>query len=173
MRIESARVEGRELILSVPLADARRFAYKFKPGEYDLKLSSKKRSLDANGMAWAILHDIAGAVRLPPNEVYREAIRNVGGISEVLMIKKEAVDQFTESFIRGHIGRQVEAHPNANPDYVTLIVTYGSSDYNTAQMSRLIDVLKEDAHALGLTLPEDEKIESLLREWEERYEKTH
>lgn len=160
------RIEGGELILSVPLNEARRIAYKFKPGEYELKRSCKKRSLDANGMAWALIHQIAEAVRIAPNEVYREAIRNIGGVSEVVMIKREAVDQFVEAFCKDHIGRQVQVMPNANREYMTLIVSYGSSDYNTAQMSRLLDALIEDARSLGITIPDDERISSLLEEWD-------
>lgn len=166
MRINALRIEGGELILSIPLNEARQIAYKFKPGEYELKRSYKKRSLDANGMAWALIHQIAEAVRIAPNEVYREAIRNIGGVSEVVMIKREAVDQFVEAFCKDHIGRQVQAMPNANREYMTLIVSYGSSDYNTAQMSRLLDALIEDARSLGITIPDDERIDSLLEEWD-------
>lgn len=171
MRINGARVEGGELILSVPISEARKLAYKFKPGEYELKQVRKKRSLDANGMAWALIHQIAAEVKISPEEVYREAVRSIGGVSEVIMIKREAVEQFKEAFCKEHIGRHVNVMPNANREYMTLIVSYGSSDYDTRQMGALIDALIEDARSLGIETPEDSRINSLLDEWEARHEK--
>ena len=168
MRINGVRIEGGELILSVPLAEARKIAYKFKPGEYEIKRTYKKRSLDANGMAWALIHQIAAVVEISPEEVYREAIRNIGGVSEVIIIKREAAEQFKEAFCKDHIGRQVQAMPNANREYMTMIVSYGSSDYDTVQMGRLLDNLIEDARSLHIPLPDDERINSLLEEWGKR-----
>lgn len=165
MRIDSARYENGELILKTSSPEARRLAYKFRTGEYELKASRKKRSLDANALAWALIHEIAAEVRLPPEEVYREAIRDIGGVSEVVCIRKEAAEKFRRLFISGHIGRQVSEQESKLPGCVTLICTYGSSDYDSRQMSVLIDNLLQDARALGLSTPEDERIQTLLEEW--------
>lgn len=36
MRIDSAKMQGGELVLTASVPDARRFVYGFKPGEYDI-----------------------------------------------------------------------------------------------------------------------------------------
>ena len=166
MRIDSARYENGELILTTSSPEARRLAYKFRAGEYELKASRKKRSLDANALAWALIHEIAGVVRMEPEEIYREAIRNIGGVSEVVCVKAEAAEKFKKLFIAGHIGRQVTEQPSKLQGCVTLICTYGSSDYDTKQMSTLIDNLIQDARAVGIKTPEDERIEQLIEEWD-------
>lgn len=165
MKIDAARYEGGELILKTGSPEARKLVYKFRAGEYDIKAVRKKRSLDANAMAWALIHQIAAEVKLSPEEVYREAVRDIGGVSEVVCIKKEAAEKFQRLFVSGHIGRQVTELPSKLPGCVTLICTYGSSDYDVRQMSVLIDNLLQDARALGLSTPEDERINALLEEW--------
>ena len=163
MRIEAARYEGGELILKTGSPEAKKLAFKFRAGEYEIKASRKKRSLDANAMAWALIHQIAAEVQ--PEDVYREAVRDIGGVSEVVCIKKEAAEKFQRLFVSGHIGRQVTEMPSKLEGCVTLICTYGSSDYDVRQMSVLIDNLLQDARALGLSTPEDDRINALLEEW--------
>ena len=49
MQVEAVRLEGRELILTLPAPnEARKLVYKFKPGDYELTKKAKKRSKDAN-----------------------------------------------------------------------------------------------------------------------------
>ena len=167
-RIDKAKYEGGWLMLQTDSPDAKRFVYRFKAGRYELNKQTEKRSLDANGMAWALIHQIAAAANIPPIEVYREAVRNLGGVSEVICIQKKAVDKFKRLFIGDHVGRQICEMESKIPGCITLICTYGSSDYNTRQMSALIDNLIQDAKSLGIETPDDERINSLLEDWEGR-----
>lgn len=84
MKIESARIMGNDLILTASIPDARRFVYGFKPGEYEISPAKKKRSLNANAYAWKLINDIALAIRESPEDVYREALKNIPNICEVL-----------------------------------------------------------------------------------------
>lgn len=139
----------------------------------DVKQHRRKRSLDANGLAWALIHEIAAEIRDTPENVYREAVRGIGGVSEVVCIKQEAVDAWTRLFVGDHIGRQITEQPSKIPGCVTLICTYGSSDYDTRQMAHLINNLTQDARALGIVTPEDERINTLLEEWDAQTNKSH
>ena len=65
MRVEAASYADGGLVLRTSDPDARRFAYSFKPGEYELVKAKKRRSLDANAYAWTLIDKIAAAVRLP------------------------------------------------------------------------------------------------------------
>ena len=69
MRIDAARYEGGELILTTSDADARRLVYEFKPGEYELRRARKRRSLDANAYAWVLIDKLAAATGLTKTEV--------------------------------------------------------------------------------------------------------
>ena len=66
MKISNAELTPDGLKLTVPLGDARRFVYSFKPGEYEITKARKKRSLDANAYAWKLINDIALATRISP-----------------------------------------------------------------------------------------------------------
>ena len=168
MRIDDVYYLDGELRLKTADPSARKFVYQFKAGDYDIVKAKKKRSLDANALAWKLIHDIAGEVGISPEEVYRDAVRNIGGVSDVICIQEKAKDTFAKIFIGGHLGRQVEEMPSKIPGCVTLVCTYGSSDYSVQQMSQLIDNLLQDCASLGIPTPEDERINSLLEEWDKR-----
>lgn len=166
MRIEAVRIAGDELILTTRDAAARRLAYDFKPGEYELKRTRKKRSLDANAYCWELCTQIANAVNIAKEDVYRRNIREVGEYTP-LPIKAEAVEDFKRIWSGKGVGWFVDVIDDSKIDGYKLIFAYhGSSTYDTAQMSRLIDSLIQDAKAVGIeTLSEREK-SLLLGAWE-------
>lgn len=165
MRIDSVRMQGGELVLTASVPDARRFVYGFKPGEYDISPAKKKRSLNANSFAWKLINDIALAVRETPETVYREALKNVPNICEVLCVQDKAVDSMERLWTRDHIGRRVEREQSRIKGCTNLYIYYGSSDFDTRQMAMLIDGLIQDAQALGIETRPEEEIRSLLEEW--------
>ena len=168
MKIESVCYVDGELRLKTADPSARKFVYQFKAGNYDIVKAKKKRSLDANAFAWAMIHEIAGEVGIPPEEVYRDAVRNIGGVSDVICIQEKAKGSFIRVFTSGQLGRQVEEMPSKLDGCVTLVCTYGSSDYSVQQMSQFIDNLLQDCAALGIDTPEEQRINSLLEEWDKR-----
>ena len=168
MKIESACYVDGELRLKTADPSARKFVYQFKAGNYDITKAKRRRSLDANALAWKLIHDIAGEIGISPEEVYRDAVRNIGGVSDVICIKEKAKESFIRVFTAGHLGRQVEEMPSKLDGCVTLVCTYGSSDYSVQQMSQFIDNLLQDCAALGIDTPEEQRINSLLEEWDKR-----
>jgi hypothetical protein len=48
-----------------------------------------------------------------------------------------------------------------------VILYYGSSTYDTAQMSRLINNIIEECRQLGIETKSEEEVQSLLRQWGE------
>lgn len=166
MRIDGARIEGGALILNIPADEARRFVYSFKPGEYEVIRAKKKRSLDANAYAWRLINDIALAVRESPETVYRAALVDVPDICNIICIKDKAVDSMIRTWMSGHIGRRVEREPSKLPGCTNLFLHYGSSDFDTRQMSMLIDNLVHDARALDIETRPAEEVKSLLEAWE-------
>lgn len=165
MHIEAVRIAGNELILTTKDAEARRLAYDFKPGEYEIKKTRKKRSLDANAYCWYLADEIAKAVKLSKEEVYRRNIRDVG-VYTPLPIKTEAVAEFQRIWSARGVGWFADIIDDSKlPGYKLLFAYHGSSEYDTAEMARLIDSLIQDAQAVGIdTLSEREK-SLMLGEW--------
>lgn len=165
MRIDAARYEGGELILTTSDADARRLVYEFQPGEYELRQAKKRRSLDANSYAWVLIDNIAAATGLTKTEVYRNAIREIGGVSTTTSVSNAAVDEFCSIWASRGLGWQTQILYNDGA-YTILNCMYGSSVYDTQQMSRLIDQLVQDAQALGIETLPPYKLERMIQAWD-------
>ena len=136
---------------------------------YDLEVKEhrKKRSLDSNAYAWTLINKLADVMRIPPVEVYRQAIQDISGNSEIVPIKEEAVEQFKQAWSHNGIGWICRDMGKSKIlGYRNLMVYYGSSVYNTAQMSNLIDHLVQDCKALEIETLSPEKLSLLMEEWD-------
>lgn len=171
VKVDSAVWEGGFLKLHTADVDARHFAYAFTPGEYEIKAKKSLRSLDSNAYAWTLIDKLAAATGVPSSEVYRRAVRDVGGNAEIVCIKAEAAPTLRKIWESRGLGRQTEDDISKLPGCVNVILYYGSSTFDTRQMSRMIDNLIQDAKAVGIeTMPPD-KLAALLGEWEGKREK--
>ena len=128
-----------------------------------LKKFRYKRSLDANSYAWLLIDKIARAKRLPKKEVYRNAIKEIGGVSDTISIRRQALKRLQAEWNSRGTGWQVEEIGSPIPGWTTVILYYGSSVYDSRQMSDLIDSLVQDAKALGIETKSPEEISSLLK----------
>ena len=166
MKITEATWSAGELRLKTNDPEAVRFAMGFKAGDYSLAKARKPRSTDANGLAWALIDKIAAEIRMGKEEVYRNTIRDVGGNATYPLVRSEAYDELKRTWESKGLGWMCSWMPSPVPGYVTACLTYGSSAYDTKQMSVFIDRLVQDCHALGIETPGDERIESLLEAWD-------
>ena len=139
------------------------------PVKVDIKKASKHRSLSANAFAWALLDQIAEKSGLPVSEVYRNAIREIGGIAEYYGMKEAAYKTFCEIWTADHLGRQVEIIPGSSkPGWVNVKAWKGSSDFDSAQMARFIDSLIQDAESLGIPTVSEKEVERMKTQWGSR-----
>lgn len=141
------------------------------PVSVEIRKASKKRSRDANAFCWVLIDKIAEKTRIPKSEVYRRSIREIGGVSEVVCVRDKAVERLREGWEKNGIGWQTETAPSKLPGCTNVILYYGSSTYDTAQMSRLIDLLIQEAEQQGIPTIREEADE-LLGKWG-RHEKHH
>lgn len=166
MRITDVRIEGQNLILVTEGRDAFNWVYLFKPGDYDIVLRKNKRSLDANAYCWTLIDKLAEKTCLKKSEVYRNAIKEVGGASDTICMKDEAVDTFCKAWEGHGMGWQTDTYPSKLPGCTNVVAYYGSSCYTTAQMSRLIDSIIEDCRSLGIETLPPERLSALLSAWD-------
>lgn len=133
----------------------------------DIREYRKKRSRDANAYAWVLIGKLAEAMRIPKDEVYREAIRGIGGNYEIIPIRQEACQKFIEIWTKRGTGWQCDDLGDSKINgYRNVIAYYGSSVYDTHQMSVLIDRLVQDCKDLGIETLSDEKLSLLMEEWD-------
>ena len=132
----------------------------------EVKKSSKHRSLSANNYAWVLIDKIAEVTGKTVTEVYQNAIREIGGVSEYYGMKEAAYESFCGIWTKDHLGRQVEIIPgSAKPGWINVRAWKGSSDFDSAQMARLIDSLIQEAEAQGIPTVPDEEVERMVSRW--------
>ena len=135
--------------------------------EYTIKLNKvrKKRSLNANGYMWELCEQIAQKLDITKEDVYRQAIKDVG-VFQTVEINEKAENTLRYSWGLHGIGWIAETVDNAKTDGFKVInLYYGSSTYNTKQMSRLIDYIVQDAKSVGIEVISDSERALLLEEW--------
>lgn len=117
----------------------------------DLKKFRKKRSLDQNAYAWKLIGDLAAVLRVSPEDVYRNAIRDIGGNYEITPIRNDALESWKRIWQSHGIGWVCEEIGASKLDgYTNVRNFFGSSTYDSAQMSRLLDVIIRECKEQGV-----------------------
>lgn len=140
--------------------------YREKEINVDIKVWREKRSGAANRYLWVLVDKIAKETGLTKNEVYRREIKEIGGVSDVLVMIDDAVPRFCAQWASQGLGWQTEVIP-VGDGRSNVIAYYGSSTFDSEQMSRLIENLIFEAEQLGIdTDTPDKKLwwESLQEE---------
>lgn len=133
----------------------------------DIKRYREKRSPDANAYCWVLLDKLSEAMRIPATEIYRNAIRDIGGVSTIVPIRDDAVGEWIEIWRSHGVGWMCEViGPCKNEGYTYIKSYYGSSTYDTAQMSRLIDSIVQDCKAVGIETMTRRELQNLIATWE-------
>jgi len=160
MRITECRVAGNELCLkSTDFAEIRRWAYNFKVGEYEIVRRRKKRSNDANALCWKLCTEIADVIRSDKESVYVEMLKRYGQSD----IWAASPDTRPEQHFRyfDFFGKRT-----VNGKEVYFYTVYrGSSEYDTREMSVLLDGIIDEAKNLDIEVISESERSLLLEEW--------
>ena len=125
----------------------------------------KKRSLDANAYMWVLISKIAEKTKIAKNEIYRSAIKEIGGNSDTVCIQNHAVKSLCEGWQRNGVGWVTETMPSKLEGCTNVILYYGSSTYDSEQMNRLVNILTQECEQLNIDIKSPEEIASLLDSW--------
>ncbi len=128
----------------------------------------KKRSLDANSYLWVLADKIAkklsdeGSI-VTKEDVYIDAIKQIG-VFESLIIPEKAFDHFKFIWEKQGLGYVIEEERRKDK-CIRIKCYYGSSSYNTKEMSYVINLLVELAKNYGIETKTEQEINSLLNSW--------
>ena len=139
-------------------------ALKSQNKHVEIKEHKNYRSLDANAYLWVLLTKLQDKLSIPKEELYKNYIQKIGS-SEILPVKNEAVDKFREAWQRNGLGWITETTKSKLDGFTNVIAYYGSSSYNTAEMSRLINEVVDDCKEQSIETKSDNEINSLLKQW--------
>ena len=136
-------------------------------GELDLTIKpyKPKRSLSANAYMWVLVGKLADKTGLPPDEIYRNAIRAVG-ISQLMVVNARAVSTIDHVWQAYGLGWFTERVDEDKDGEVILRCYYGSSSYDRKQMAALIDYIVQDCKAMGIETLTEQELSLLCDRWE-------
>ena len=116
----------------------------------------KKRSLDANAYAWVLMSKIGDALHITKEEVYRQELKKYGQHAFIFR-----VEHGTNVGVDGVYAVYLEYDGR----YDIYEAFYGSSTYDTKEMSDFIEGIVQDAKELGIeTIPRME-LDEIKRKW--------
>ena len=123
--------------------------------------------MDANAYFFVLADKLAEKLNTTKEEVYRNAIKQIGGVSETVCVKDQAVERLCEGWRKNGIGWQTDTLPSKIPGCTNVILYYGSSTYDTKQMSLLLQNIIEDCKAQGIPTETPNEIARLKALWGE------
>lgn len=145
-----------------------------KEKQFEIKEYKPKRSLDSNAYCWVLCDKIAkelskdGTV-LTKEKIYQDGILQIGTF-EPMIIEERAYENFKRVWENQGLGFLIQ-EVSKKDKCVKVHCYYGSSTYNTKEMSLLINLLVELAKSLNIETKSKVEIESLLKEWDKSVNK--
>lgn len=127
----------------------------------------KKRSINANNYAWALMSKIAAVLKTDKDSIYEIMLQKYGtpyldenGASEKISVLSNIdVSKYgihTKFIGKGYAGDKEFSH---------YIVIKGSSEYNTKEMSDFIDGVVSDAQDLGIETLTPDELKRMKEQW--------
>lgn len=105
-----------------------------------------KRTLTQNAYMWSMINKLAVKVNETCENVYKNFIRDYG-VRDFLLVKDSSVKDFIERWNKKGIGWFCEEVRKGKVDgTTTLVVYYGSSSYDSKEMSRVMEAIIDECN---------------------------
>ena len=139
--------------------------------ELDIEIDKhrEKRTLNANAYCWVLCDKIAKKLTVPDavitkEDVYKDAILNIGTF-QPMIVEEKAYDNLKRIWEKQGLGFLIQ-EVSRKDKCIRINCYYGSSTYNTKEMSLLIELLVQQAKEQDIETKTQAEIESLLRSWD-------
>lgn len=149
---------------SVPRAELdelRKLAESGKTLEVEIKQFRQKRSLDANSYFWVLLSKMADVLKTTKDELYLQMLDRYG-VFTFIVVKPSMVEKVKAQWRT--IRELGEIYVNGKSG-VQLMCFFGSSTYDTKEMSFLIDGVVQECKELGIETMTKSELELMKSEW--------
>lgn len=134
------------------------------------KKDIKKRSINANNYFWKLLQELCELAEIDTIEEYKRRVKELG-IFRRFKIEKDNVNTFEKMWTSQGVAWFCEIFDTeiiGNTEFKIINAYYGSSSFNSKQMSRLINDLVEDCKVYEIETKTPAEIKSLLESWNKR-----
>ena len=135
--------------------------------EYTLTVKERKekRSLNANAYFWVMCDRLAEKLRMSKTEIYRSYVKEIGGNNDIVCCINKAVPELREAWEGRGLGWLTETEESKLEGCTNIRLYYGSSTYDRDQMSRLIELCKQDCIENDIPTWDEEELQRLCEEW--------
>lgn len=135
----------------------------------ELKKYRNKRSLDANAYCWVLCDKIAKELSkegtiITKEQIYQDAILQIGTF-EPFIVQKSTFENFKRIWEKQGLGFLIQ-EVSRKDKCVKVHCYYGSSTYDSKEMSLLIDLIVGLATSLSIETKPQAEIDSLLESWD-------
>lgn len=145
-----------------------------KDGVYDVTLHKEKRSLNQNSLYWECVGRIARTLKKPNCYVHNLLLRRCeiyeqidGKVVCVPLPDTDEAELWAEYHELYHYKPTLNKFENSNgTEWRWYKVLKGSKEYDTAEMSRLIDITLDEMKNLEIPIPQDDAFTKALDEHE-------
>ena len=125
----------------------------------EIKPYRAKRSLNANAYAWKLIGEIADIVRASKDEIYLEMLKRYGQSEIISVLSHVPINQYFKYC-------EVAGESKLNGKMFTHYKVFkGSSEFDTREMSILIDGIVSEAKGLGLQTETPDQIAEMKARW--------
>lgn len=128
---------------------------------YDVKIDKhrEKRSLNANAYLWKLVTEIGNVLNKSKEEVYLQMLIDYG--------QSEMVSILSEIDVKGYFKYYKLAGTSLlnGKEFNHYKIYKGSSEYDTKEMSILLEGVVQEAKNLGIKTKDDIELERLIKEW--------
>lgn len=134
----------------------------------EIKKQRKQRSLDANSYCWLLCDEIAKVLSsegstTTKEQIYKDAILQIGRF-EPIIVTEVAYDNFKRIWENQGLGFLIQ-EVSRKDKCVRINCYYGSSTYDTKEMTLLNNLIVDLAKSLGIETKSQQEIDSLLKSW--------
>lgn len=130
-----------------------------------LRIEAKKyrnrRSLDANAYLWIMLQKMAEALKSDKWSIYLQMLKRYGQFTYIV-VKPGAVESVKKQWRECEEVGEVDVNGTIA---VQMLCYYGSSTYDTKEMSVLIDGVVSECEELGIETKSPEEIRQMKERW--------
>lgn len=160
----SFNIDGQP-ILYLDIFDKRSLLAEYEPLmkeellDIDIKKYRTKRSLNANNYMWSLINEMANVLRVSKEEVYLLMLKRYG--------QSEIISAYSHINISGYFKYYDIAGTTVlnGKDFTHYKIYKGSSEYDTREMSVLIDGVVSECKELGIETMTPNDLEALKLAW--------
>jgi hypothetical protein len=127
----------------------------------EVKQYRHKRSLDSNAYMWLLLNEMASILKTTKDELYIQVLDRYGVFTHIV-VKENVVERVKQEWRTVRVLGEVNINGKVG---IQLQCFFGSSSYDTKEMSKLLEGVVQEAKDLGINTVTPREMELMNNAW--------